>query len=47
MPVFAYMGKSRQGETFEGEVVATDSKDAVRILRERQVAVTRLREKVT
>jgi len=47
MPVFAYIGKSRLGRTFEGEVVAIDSKDAVRILRDRQVAVTRLREKMT
>jgi len=47
MPVYAYIGKSRLGETFKGEVVAIDSKEAVRILRERQVAVTRLREKTT
>ena len=47
MPVFAYRGKSRLGETVEGDVVAIDSQDAVRILRDRQVAVTGLREKMT
>ena len=44
MPVFAYRGKSQLGETVEGEVVANDPKDAVRILRDRQVAVTRIQE---
>ena len=45
MPVFAYMGKGRSGEAFQGEVVASDSKEAVRILRQRQMAVTKLRER--
>ena len=44
MPVYAYEGKNQSGEASEGEVVAPDSKEAVRMLRKRQVAVTRLRE---
>ncbi len=47
MSVFSYIGKNRLGETLEGEVMAIDSKDAVRILRDRKVAVTGLREKIT
>ena len=45
MPVFAYIGKGRLGEAFQGEVVASDSKEAVRILRRRQMAVTQLQER--
>lgn len=44
MQVFSYIGKSPLGETSRGEVVAIDSKDAVRILRDRRVAVIHLRE---
>ena len=47
MPVFDYMGKSHVGETSRGEVEAGDSKEALRILRQRQVAVTKLKEQVT
>ena len=47
MPAFAYRGKSLLGETVEGEIVAIDSNDAIRILRDRRVAVTRLHENPT
>ena len=44
MPVFAYTGKGPLGEACQGEVLASDSKEAIRILRQRQMAVTKLRE---
>ena len=45
MPVFAYTGKGRSGEAYQGEVVASDSKEALRLLRQRQMAVTTLRQR--
>ncbi|NKB80772.1 MAG: hypothetical protein GKS05_02525 [Nitrospirales bacterium] len=44
MPTFSYQGVTRQGERQTGQVVARDPKDATRVLRHRQILVTRLRE---
>ncbi|RMH31106.1 MAG: type II secretion system F family protein [Nitrospirae bacterium] len=44
MPVFLYAGKHRSGRPDRGEVEAQHPKDALRLLRERGVAVTYLRE---
>lgn len=45
MPRFAYQGQSRQGRVTYGELTAHDSHDAVRLLRQQQVRVMRMREK--
>ena len=45
MPVFVYVAKNREGKIQRGEVDASDSKDAVRLLRQQHLAITRLREK--
>lgn len=45
MPVFFYQGSTRQGRKQQGELLAHSAQDAVRTLRERNVAVLRIREK--
>lgn len=45
MPVFIYAGKHRSGRPDHGEVEAQHVKDALRRLRERNIAVTHLRER--
>lgn len=47
MPMFFYQGVTRQGVRQQGELIATSPQEAARILRQRQVAVTRLREKTS
>ena len=44
MPVFRYVGTTREGKSARGEIVAQDATEAIRVLRARQVAVVRLRE---
>lgn len=44
MPTFTYAGKHRSGRHAQGELEAQDIKDALRRLREREIAVTQLRE---
>ena len=44
MPVFAYQGRTSQGST-AGEIEASDRARAVAELRQRQILVTRIREK--
>ena len=45
MPVFAYQGQTRQGRVTYRELTAHDGHDAVRLLRQQQVRVVRMREK--
>ncbi len=45
MPTFVYRGKTRQGSIQQGEVDAASHSAAFRILRQRELFVTRLREK--
>lgn len=45
MPVFLYHGRSRQGQRRRGEISATDSRDASRLLRKQQILATSIREK--
>ncbi len=45
MPTFVYRGKTRQGSIRHGEVDAVDEQAAFRVLRQRDLFVTRLREK--
>ncbi len=45
MPTFVYIGKTRQGSIRRGELDAVDHNAAFRVLRQRELFVTRLREK--
>ena len=45
MPTFVYRGKTRQGNLQRGEVDAVDQRAAFRVLRQRELFVSRLREK--
>jgi len=45
MPTFVYRGKTRQGSIQQGEVDAANQSAAFRVLRQRELFVTRLREK--
>ena len=45
MSVFVYYGKSLRGKTINGEVIADSAKEAVSVLRKRQVLVTRIKQK--
>ena len=45
MPFFAYKGKNREGKIEKGVVEAAEYKEALRILRQREVVLTRLWEK--
>lgn len=46
MPTFIYMAKNSSGQTVQGEVLAASSREALQRLREQEVLVTRLQEKV-
>lgn len=45
MPDFIYHGQSRQGQRRRGEIAATDSRDAARLLRKQEILATSIREK--
>lgn len=45
MPVFVYRGKTVRGVIQRGELIARDQQEAIRLMRQRQVAVTSIREK--
>ena len=45
MPTFVYRGKTRQGSIQQGELEAADQSAAFLVLRQRELFVTRLREK--
>ncbi len=44
MPHFFYHGLTRQGALHQGQLTANSSQDAVRVLRQQQIAVTHIRE---
>ncbi len=46
MPTFLYLAKNSGGQTVQGEVLAASSREALQRLREQEVLVTRLQEKV-
>ena len=46
MPTFIYMAKNSGGQAVHGEVLAASSREALQLLREQDVLVTRLQEKV-
>ena len=45
MAIFVYNGKSFRGQAINGEVIADSAKEAVSVLRKRQVLVTRINQK--
>lgn len=45
MPTFRYQGRTRQGTLAQGEVSASSRQEAVRLMRQKQVLVTRVEEK--
>ena len=47
MPTFVYRVKTRQGVVRRGEMEAADQSAALRVLRQRDLFVTRIREKST
>lgn len=46
MPTFSYQGRTRQGTLTRGEVTASSRHEAVLLMRQKQVQVTRVQEKV-
>ena len=46
MALFQYMAKSLGGQSIQGEIVATSSQEAIQLLRQQDMLVTRLTEKM-
>ena len=46
MPMFQYMGKTQGGQSIQGEIAASSSREAIQLLRQQDMLVTHLGEKV-
>ncbi len=46
MPMFQYMGKTQGGESIQGQIAASSSREAIQLLRQQDMLVTHLAEKM-
>ena len=46
MAIFQYMAKNLMGQSIQGEIMATSSQEAIQLLRQQDMLVTHLTEKL-